>query len=350
MEQLEFQAHVRDVLSEVEHPTYRKSLLDLEMLDRVEIHGDDGDIYLKSPDEAKEHLVGLEARIRRKLKELPLEGSLRIHFIYDQDLAREIRGRRLEHIKNIILVGSGKGGVGKSTVSANLAAALNAAGKKVGIMDSDVYGPSMGKMFGMNGPVQLKITKKDVIYPVNVDGIEVMSFSFLLEQDAAVIWRGALLNNAVEQLLFEVAWSELDYLIVDLPPGTGDVQLSLSQLAAVTGAIVVSTPQSVAIQDAVRAVSMFKKVGINVLGLIENMSEFVCSTCGTVHHIFAKDGGKKMALDLDIPYLGSLPLETSIMEAGESGKPIVMVQPDGVAAKSMAHVVEKMEEQIGRLA
>lgn len=254
--------------------------------------------------------------------------------------------QELKNIKNVIAVGSGKGGVGKSTVAANLAAALTLAGKSVGLVDMDIYGPSVGKLFGIPGRIPMQAMDENTLLPVEKEGVKLMSFSFLLEEDQAVAWRGPLLNGAVRQLLFDIQWGELDYLIIDLPPGTGDVQLSLSQYISLDGAIVVSTPQSVALADAVRAISMFEKVNIPILGVIENMSEFVCPNCGHVTHIFSHAGTEEVVKKFGVPHLGNIPLQAEIMESGESGKPIVMDQPDGPVADSYREVIRKMEGEI----
>lgn len=251
-----------------------------------------------------------------------------------------------ENIKNIIAVGSGKGGVGKSTVSANLAAALASKGFSVGLVDLDIYGPSVGKLFGMSGRIPIKAINENTILPVEVKGIKLMSFSFLMDEEQAVVWRGPLLNGAVKQLLFDVQWGELDYLILDLPPGTGDVQLSLSQLINLDGAVVISTPQSVALADAYRAINMFQKVNIPILGVVENMSEFVCPNCGHVTHIFSKQGGHAMAEKFGVPSLGSIPLMPEIMESGEKGLPIVFEHPDGAVAQAYGEIVAHLETEV----
>ncbi len=250
------------------------------------------------------------------------------------------------NIKNIIAVGSGKGGVGKSTVSANIAAALVTQGKKVGLVDLDIYGPSVGQLFGMSGRIPVQAVNENTILPVEVHGVKLMSFSFLMDEDQAVVWRGPLLNGAVKQLLFDVQWGELDFLILDLPPGTGDVQLSLSQLISLDGAVVVSTPQSVALADAKRAISMFEKVSIPILGIVENMSEFVCPNCGHVTHVFSKHGGAALAEKFGVPSLGNIPLMPEIMESGETGKPIVLQDPEGPVAHAYNEIVKNMMTEV----
>lgn len=252
-----------------------------------------------------------------------------------------------KNVQYIIAVGSGKGGVGKSTVSANLAAALKQHGFRVGLVDMDIYGPSVGKMFGIPGRTPLQgIEETNAILPLELHGLKIMSFSFLLEEGQAVAWRGPLLNGAVNQLLNDVEWGELDYLIIDLPPGTGDVQLTLTQNASLAGAVVVSTPQSVALADATRAIDMFQKVNVPILGIIENMSEYVCPKCGHISHIFHQHGGEQLSETYGAPLLGQIPLQTEIMDAGEAGIPIVMREPEGPIAERYAGVVKQLREEV----
>ncbi len=338
----EIEAKVRRIFTEITHPQYRKTLSELAMYDRVTLEDNKIGIFVKTPDEVKEYRVEMDARIRRKLKDVPQTYKIHINFDYDPSLNKEVTVLNLKKVKHIIAVGSGKGGVGKSTVSANLACALKAKGFNVGLVDTDVYGPSVGKMFGFEGAVELRLHRRDILAPVEKHGIKLMSFSFMLHPEQALIWRGPLLNNAVHQLLFEVEWGELDYLIVDLPPGTGDVQLSLAQMTNLTGAVVVSTPQSVAILDAQRAITMFRQVGVPVLGLIENMAEFVCPKCGHVSHIFSKDGVSKAADAAGYPVLGKVPLMTEIMESGEEGLPVVLKDPEGPVAKAYSSIADSL--------
>lgn len=224
--------------------------------------------------------------------------------------------------KYIFAVASGKGGVGKSTVAVNCAYTLARKGYKVGLLDADIYGPSLGKMVGLNGPVELEIVGENKIIPIERNGVKLMSFSFLIEEDKAVIWRGPMLGKALEQFLFDIEWGELDFLIVDLPPGTGDIQLSLAQLVEVDGAVIVSTPQKVALIDAGRAINMFEEVDIPILGVVENMSEFVCPHCGEKSYIFSHGGGKELAASNQSIILGEVPITPALMDSGEQGLPL----------------------------
>ncbi|GIX40923.1 MAG: iron-sulfur cluster carrier protein [Leptospiraceae bacterium] len=340
---------VLDALKKIEHPTYKMDLYEIGMFDKVIEEEGKLKIYLKAPDNDRRVQIAIESQLRGLLNQAGLPKGYKVRFIVDESIKPEDIGNKIRGVKNIILIGSGKGGVGKSTVAANLAVALMNQGFKVGIIDADVYGPSLGKLFGFDGKVQLYGDGKNKVLPVEKYGLKIMSFSFLLEPGQAVIWRGPMLGKAMEQFLFEVDWGELDYLLIDLPPGTGDVQLSLSQFVEVDGAIVVTTPQNVAIQDASRALTMFQQVKIPVLGIIENMSEFICPHCGKPSHIFSKDGGKKFAQAYRVPFLGAIPLEPSIMESGEEGKPVLLndkVNPD--IKKAYDNIASKIIEEVAK--
>ena len=232
----------------------------------------------------------------------------------------------LPNVKNIIVVASGKGGVGKSTVSANLALALQAEGARVGVMDADIYGPSQPTMLGVHGKPASPDGKS--ITPMQAHGMPVMSIGFLVEEDTPMIWRGPMVTQAMMQLLTDTRWEPLDYLIVDLPPGTGDIQLTLSQKVPVAGAVIVTTPQDIALLDARKALKMFEKVEVPVLGVVENMATHVCSNCGHEEHIFGEGGGERMSAQYSVPYLGSLPLDIRIREQADGGNPTVAAMPD----------------------
>ena len=247
-------------------------------------------------------------------------------------------------IKNIIPIASGKGGVGKSTVSANLALALARTGARVGIMDADVYGPSIPTILGVQR--QPQVDDQNRITPVEQDRLQVISMGFFMKPDEAMIWRGPMLHKTVQQFLGGVFWGELDYLLCDLPPGTGDVQLSLCQLIPITGAAIVSTPQDVALNVAQKAIAMFKKLNVPVLGIIENMSHYVCPHCGTRDEIFGSGGARQTAEQLKIPFLGEIPLSTPIRIASDAGKPIVLTDPDSPAAKAFISVAEHLAAQV----
>jgi ATP-binding protein involved in chromosome partitioning len=238
----------------------------------------------------------------------------------------------LANAHNVIAVGSGKGGVGKSTTAVNLALALAAEGLKVGVLDADVYGPSIPTMLGLSGKPDSPDGKS--ILPMRAYGIEAMSIGLLVGDDTPMIWRGPMATQALTQLLRDTRWGDLDVLIVDLPPGTGDIQLTMAQKIPVAGAVVVTTPQEVATMDARKALKMFEKVDIPVLGLVENMAAHVCSQCGHSEHIFGEGGAQWMSQQYGVPVLGSLPLQIAIREQGDAGKPIVVAQPDSAAAQA----------------
>jgi len=246
-------------------------------------------------------------------------------------------------IRNIIAVGSGKGGVGKSTVAANLALALAADGARVGILDADIYGPSMPMMLGLSQRPDSPDGK--TIVPLTGHGIEMMSVGLLVEQETPMIWRGPMVTSALMQLLNDTTWGGdegLDYLVVDLPPGTGDIQLTLAQKIPVAGAVIVTTPQNIATLDAKKALKMFDKVNVTVLGMVENMAQHVCSNCGHVEHLFGHGGGEAMAAQYGVHLLGSLPLEISIREQGDAGTPIVLAKPDSIAAEACRQLARNL--------
>ncbi|ABO55517.1 iron-sulfur cluster carrier protein ApbC [Burkholderia vietnamiensis] len=238
----------------------------------------------------------------------------------------------LPNVKNIVAVASGKGGVGKSTTAVNLALALAAEGASVGILDADIYGPSLPTMLGIHGQ-RPESPDNQSMNPLVGHGLQANSIGFLIDEDNPMVWRGPMATSALEQLLRQTNWRELDYLIVDMPPGTGDIQLTLAQRVPVTGAVIVTTPQDIALLDAKKGLKMFEKVGIPILGIVENMSIHVCSNCGHEEHIFGAGGAERMAKDYDVDVLGSLPLDIAIRERADSGTPTVVADPDGALAR-----------------
>ena len=252
----------------------------------------------------------------------------------------------LPNVKNIVAVASGKGGVGKSTTAVNLALALAAEGASVGLLDADIYGPSQPMMMGIDARPESEDGK--TMEPLENYGVQVMSIGFLVEADNPMVWRGPMATQALEQLLRQTNWKELDYLIVDMPPGTGDIQLTLSQRVPLTGAVIVTTPQDIALIDAKRGVKMFEKVGVPILGVVENMAVHVCENCGHVEHIFGAEGGKKMAAEYGIDYLGALPLNLSIRVQADGGRPTVVSDPDGEIAGLYKSVARKMAVKIAQ--
>ncbi len=250
----------------------------------------------------------------------------------------------LPNVKNIIAVASGKGGVGKSTTTVNLALALAAEGAKVGILDADIYGPSQPMMMGIEGRPESVDGK--TMEPLENYGVQVSSIGFLIDKDEAMIWRGPMATQALEQLLRQTNWKELDYLIVDMPPGTGDIQLTLSQRVPITGAVIVTTPQDIALLDARKGIKMFEKVGVPILGIVENMAVYCCPNCGHTEHIFGAEGGKKMAAEYGMDFLGELPLNMSIRVQADSGRPTVVADPDGEIASLYKTVARQVAIKI----
>ena len=254
----------------------------------------------------------------------------------------------LPKVKNIVAVASGKGGVGKSTTAVNLALALAAEGAAVGILDADIYGPSQPMMMGISGRPESADGK--TMEPMENYGVQVMSIGFLVDAGDPMIWRGPMVTQALEQLLRQTNWNDLDYLIVDMPPGTGDIQLTLSQRVPLTGAVIVTTPQDIALLDAKKGLKMFEKVGVPILGLVENMAVHVCSNCGHIEHIFGEDGGKRMAAEDGVDYLGALPLNLTIREQTDGGRPTVVSEPDGEIAGLYKNVARQIAVKIAQRA
>ncbi len=254
---------------------------------------------------------------------------------------------KLPGVKHVVAIASGKGGVGKSTVSANLAVALAARGLKVGLLDADVYGPSQPRMLGVSGRPS---SVNNIILPLRNHGVTIMSLGFMVEEEEAIVWRGPMLMGALQQMLGQVQWGTLDVLLVDLPPGTGDVQMTLCQKTAVAGAVVVSTPQDIALIDAKKGIDMFKRMETPILGIVENMAAFVCDGCGKVHHPFGHGGARAEAEKQGVPFLGEVPLYLSIRTAGDSGAPIVAAKPDGEEAQPFWAIADGLIETLERVA
>jgi ATP-binding protein involved in chromosome partitioning len=270
--------------------------------------------------------------------------------VYQKIVAHSVqRGvKLLPGVKNIVAIASGKGGVGKSTTAVNLALALAAEGAQVGMLDADIYGPSQPMMLGITGRPQTVDGKS--LEPMEGHGIQASSIGFLIDTDTPMVWRGPMVTQALEQLLRETNWRDLDYLIVDMPPGTGDIHLTLSQKIPVTGAVIVTTPQDIALLDARKGLKMFEKVGIPILGIVENMAIHVCSNCGHAEHIFGEGGGERMAKDYDVEYLGGLPLDIRIREQTDSGTPTVVADPDGAIALTYKQIARRVAVRIAERA
>lgn len=322
---------VQAALKEISDPNTGKDFIASKSARNIRIDGNNValDIVLGYP--ANGVMAAIRQLVEDKLKSLPEVGSVFVNVSSKIVAHSAQRGvQMIPNVKNIIAVASGKGGVGKSTTSVNLALALAAEGATVGILDADIYGPSQPQMLGITGRPE-SIDGKSM-EPMDAHGIQVMSIGVLIDQDTPMVWRGPMVTSALEQLLRETRWRDLDYLVIDLPPGTGDIQLTLSQKVPVTGAVIVTTPQDIALLDARKGLKMFEKVGVSIIGIVENMSTHICSNCGHEEHIFGAGGGAKMCEDYNVELLGSLPLDIHIREQADSGTPTVVADPEGAIA------------------
>jgi len=320
-----------DALKAVQDPNTGKNFVATRSLKNLQISEGDVSFDLELGYPAKSQHAALRKALVAAAKTAPGVSNVSINIVTKVISHAVQRGVQLmPNVKNIIAVASGKGGVGKSTTAANLALALAAEGAAVGLLDADIYGPSQPMMLGIEGRPESEDGK--TMEPLENHGVQVMSIGFLVDQDEAMIWRGPMATQALEQLLRQTNWKDLDYLIVDMPPGTGDIQLTLSQRVPMTGAVIVTTPQDIALLDAKKGIKMFEKVGVPILGIVENMAVHICSNCGHVEHIFGSEGGKKMAEQYQMEYLGALPLDINIRLQADSGKPTVVADPDGEVA------------------
>ena len=343
------QQDVQQAVQAVVDPATGQGLLELAQMKNVRINGADVSFDIEMGYPAQSQHPALRQALVAAVRALPGVGNVSVQ------IATKVGAHAAQHglallpqVKNIIAVASGKGGVGKSTTAANLALALAAEGAQVGVLDADIYGPSMPIMLGVHGRPESRDGKS--MEPLMGHGLQVISIGFLVGADQAMVWRGPMATQALDQLLRQTHWRELDYLIVDMPPGTGDIQLSLSQRVPLTGAVIVTTPQDIALADARKGVTMFEKVGVPILGLVENMAVHICTHCGHAEHIFGLDGGKRYAAEKGIDYLGALPLALSIREQADSGTPTVVAEPDGDVAATYRHMARQMAAKLARRA
>ena len=334
-----------EALKTVIDPNTGRDFVSTRQLKNLRIEGGDVafDVELGYP--AKSQVAALRKALIAAARSLPgvenVSANLNVKIIAH---AVQRGVQLLPKVKNIIAVASGKGGVGKSTTAVNLALALAAEGATVGILDADIYGPSQPMMMGIEGRPESVDGKS--MEPMENYGVQVISIGFLVDADQAMIWRGPMATQALEQLLRQTNWADLDYLIVDMPPGTGDIQLTLSQRVPLTGAVIVTTPQDIALLDDKKGIKMFEKVGVPILGIVENMAVHVCENCGHVEHIFGEDGGKKMAAEYGMDYLGALPLNLSIRVQADAGRPSVVADPDGEIAGIYKRVARQVAVKI----
>jgi len=339
------EATVSDALKVVIDPNTGKDFVSTRQLRNLKVEGGDVSFDVELGYPAKSQIPVLRKALIAAVRTLPGVENVSAN-LSSKIIAHAVqRGvQLLPTIKNVVAVASGKGGVGKSTTAVNLALALAAEGAKVGILDADIYGPSQPMMMGIEGRPESADGK--TMEPLENYGVQVMSIGFLVDTDNPMIWRGPMATQALEQLLRQTNWGDLDYLIVDMPPGTGDIQLTLSQRVPLTGAVIVTTPQDIALLDAKKGLKMFEKVGVPILGIVENMAVHVCSACGHVEHIFGADGGKRMATEYGVDYLGALPLDLSIREQADAGRPTVVSDADGEVAQIYKTVARQVAVKI----
>lgn len=334
------ESDIMKALSGVQDPELHRDLVSLGMIKDVKVDGGKVSFTLE--------LTTPACPMRSQMKKACEDAVLTVPGVKQVDVtlgARVRKGgvhgekRQIPGVSNIVAVASGKGGVGKSTVAVNLAVALARAGASVGLLDADIYGPSIPIMMGTN---ERPTGDGEKLYPLERYGVRIMSLGLMVPPDSPVIWRGPMVMKAVEQLLYDVTWGELDYLVIDLPPGTGDAQLTLAQLVPVTGSVVVTTPQDVALADATKGVRMFQELKVPILGIVENMSYFECPHCGERTELFSHGGGAQTAERLGVPFLGEIPLHASIREAGDAGKPIVEADPESTQSKAFHRLAEQV--------
>ena len=339
------EAQVQSALKELIDPNTGKDFVSTRSARNIRIDGADVSVDIELGYPAKSQMDHLRRLAIACLRAIPGVGNVSVSVtqkIVSHAVQRGVK--LLPGVKNIIAVASGKGGVGKSTTAVNLALALAAEGATVGLLDADIYGPSQPQMLGITGRPESPDGKS--LSPMTAYGIQAMSIGFLIDVETPMVWRGPMVTSALEQLLTETRWDEVDYLVIDMPPGTGDIQLTLAQKVPVTGAVIVTTPQDIALLDARKGLKMFEKVGIPILGIVENMSLHTCSKCGHEEHIFGEGGGARMAADYNLDVLGSLPLAMQIREQADSGKPTVVSDPDGRVAEIYRDIARKVAVKI----
>jgi len=339
------QARVLDALRVVRDPDLHRDIVSLKFVKEVTIRDNAVSVNIELTTPACPVREELKSAAERAIRDaIPDAGDVVVQMT--SQVTRPEKARQAEvlpHVKNTIAVASGKGGVGKSTVSVNLAVALAREGARVGLVDADVYGPSIPLMMGIAGRPTVHNQR---LLPLENWGVKVMSIGFLVDPMQAVIWRGPMASGAIKQFMTDVEWGELDYLVFDLPPGTGDIQLTLVQTIPLTGAVIVTTPQDISLADARKGYVMFEKVNVPVLGVIENMSYYVCSHCGHREEIFDNGGGRRAAEELGIPFLGEIPIFTSIRVSGDSGKPVVLDDQPAGPGESIRRIARNMAAQI----
>ncbi|MGF1588355.1 MAG: Mrp/NBP35 family ATP-binding protein [Pleurocapsa sp.] len=341
---------ILEVLRPVQDPELHKSLVELNMIRNVTVDGGKVNFTLVLTTPACPLREFIVEDCQTAVKKLPGVETVEVEVTAETPQQKSLPDRTsVPGIKNIIAISSGKGGVGKSSVAANVAVALAAKGAKVGLLDADIYGPNAPNMFGLS---DAKIAVKqgssgEILEPAFNHGVKLVSMAFLIDPDQPVIWRGPMLNGIIRQFLYQVEWGELDYLIVDMPPGTGDAQLTMAQAVPMAGAVIVTTPQTVSLIDARRGLKMFQQLGVNLLGIVENMSYFIPpDQPEKSYDLFGSGGGERTARELDIPLLGCVPLEIALREGGDNGIPIVVAQPESASAKALVAIAEQIAAKV----
>ncbi|GAB4145602.1 MAG: Mrp/NBP35 family ATP-binding protein [Planctomycetota bacterium] len=339
---------VLEALRAVRDPDLGRDIVDLGFVKDLRIEGPKVSFQIELTTPACPVKDQMRRQAENAVRALPSVETVEIEMTAAVSSSRPVLGDKgmIPGVKNVIAVSSGKGGVGKSTVSVNLACALAAAGARVGILDADVYGPNVPLMLGVSGEPTAKDQK---ILPFEKHGMQVMSMALLVAEDQPVIWRGPMLHSAVRQFLFDVAWRDLDYLVVDLPPGTGDAQLSLSQQAHIMGAVIVTTPQDVSVLDVKKAIRMFQAVNVPILGVVENMAYFTPPGQSERYFLFGKGGGERIAREFSIPLLGSIPIVMAVREGGDRGTPVVIADPDSEAAKAFSGIAGEVARRVSTM-
>jgi ATP-binding protein involved in chromosome partitioning len=339
------QEQIHAALSEIIDPNTGKDFLSTKSARNIKLEDGAVSLEVELGYPARTQIEPIRKLISAKLRAVAGVGTVRVS-VASRIVPHAVqRGVKLvPGVKNIVAVASGKGGVGKSTTAVNLALALASEGASVGVLDADIYGPSQPMMLGITGRPESRDGKS--LEPMTGHGLQAISIGFLIDVDTPMVWRGPMVTQALEQLLKDTRWQDVDYLIVDMPPGTGDIQLTLAQKVPVTGAIIVTTPQDIALIDARKGLKMFEKVGIPILGIVENMSTHICSSCGHEEHIFGAGGAERMAKEYGVELLGSLPLDISIREHADSGKPTVVADPDGRVAETYRAIARRVAVRI----
>lgn len=339
------QEQVLDALRQIMDPDLHRDIVSLGFVQDIEINDSTVNFRIVLTTPACPVKAQMEQMAREYVGRIPGVRTVNVQMDAQTIHSHMQTADFLPQVRNSIAVSSGKGGVGKTTVSVNLAVALAATGARVGLLDADIYGPNVPIMMGAQDDAIYADANKKIV-PLERYGVKFISMGFFVDPDEPVVWRGPMLHSAIRQLLAEVAWGELDYFIIDLPPGTGDAQLSITQLLSLSGAVIVTTPQDVALADARKGLAMFDKVNVPVLGIVENMSYFCCPNCGHEFHIFGSEGGSRVAEKYNVPLLGRIPLETAIREGGDIGQPVTAANPDSPVAKAFRETAERLAQQV----